>query len=345
MILLNAFTTCWYAGSFNIILMMATVRSAIYGIAVVIAFSTVLKVYHNKTLATLPVTVMDYERNIFLTNSSVTVANVVLPSSIDSGNDTVKCTTVAVMKITFPICLYRAETDSPISAYLLRGKYFEGDIVIRFLRLLRLDHRLQLVDIGANIGLFSLPAARETQVLSVEPNWHSMSRLAKAVDLGAVSSNITLVHNAISNVRTTLNMGVHQANQGHAFLINSTKCKVTLVGTRCNTLSPTKTILLNDLLPLMRYKAAVLKVDVEGGEVNIFTESSAAQFFDRIYIPIVLMEFSFWRQYSVNSVNHFLRFFFNRNYTAFNVKNAILHRHHSRWPGLILFKKIPHIQF
>jgi len=48
-----------------------------------------------------------------------------------------------------------------------------------------------------------------------------MARLAKSVDLGAVSSNITLVHNAVSDARTTLTMGVDLENQGHAFLMNS----------------------------------------------------------------------------------------------------------------------------
>ena len=132
--------------------------------------------------------------------------------------------------------------------------------VTRFLRLLRHDPQLQLIDLGANVGLYSLPAARVAHVLAVEPNWHSMARLAKAVDLGAVASNITLVQNAISNVRATLNMGVHPRNQGTAFVMNLTKCKVTPNNKPCNTLSPTKTILLNDLLPLMRTEAALMKV-------------------------------------------------------------------------------------
>ena len=86
-----------------------------------------------------------------------------------------------------------------------------------------------MVDIGANVGMWSLPAARVTHVLVVEPNWSSMSRLAKAVNLGAVSSNITLVHNAISDVRTTLHLGVYPINQGHAFLINTSTCIETTI--------------------------------------------------------------------------------------------------------------------
>ena len=100
-----------------------------------------------------------------------------------------------------------------------------------------------------------------TQVLAVEPNWRSMARLAKAVELGSVASNVTLAHNAVSDVRAKLNMGVDKRNQGHAFLINSTVCTKTLEGTPCRVLlSQTSTVYLDDLLPLMNYTAALLKV-------------------------------------------------------------------------------------
>jgi len=54
-----------------------------------------------------------------------------------------------------------------------------------------------VVDIGANIGIYSLPIARVTHVLAVEPNWRSILRLAKAADLGAVRSNISYVKNQV----------------------------------------------------------------------------------------------------------------------------------------------------
>jgi len=44
------------------------------------------------------------------------------------------------------------------------GSYWESGEVTRFLRLLRADDRLQFIDIGANIGLYTLPAAHITKV-------------------------------------------------------------------------------------------------------------------------------------------------------------------------------------
>ena len=223
-----------------------------------------------------------------------------------------------------------------------RGIYYEEQFIRRFLGLLLINPRLQLVDIGANIGLWSLPAARLTKVVSVEPDWRSMARLAVAVDLGHVSSNITLIHNAIHNVHTTLRMGASSINPSHAFLIETSKCKATLSGKKwCDTLPPIDTIILNDILPLVQFKSALMKVDVEGNEVNVFTESTAGKLFDHIDIPIVFMEWALCKQRP--TVQRLLDFFYNRNFSAFDLRNSKLRKHYSKWPPNIVFKKSPYI--
>lgn len=184
--------------------------------------------------------------------------------------------------------------------------------------MLQRNPRLQFVDIGANIGLYTLPIARVTNVLAVEPNWRSMARLSKAVDLGEVVSNVTLIHNAVSDVRATVNMGIDPTNQGHAFIINTTECKSTFEGDSCTTLKQITTVLLNDLLPVMHLKAAVLKVDVESHETSVFTEQSAGQFFDQIDVPVVFMEWKWCKLNSPKIVQRLLDFFQTRNYVAFD---------------------------
>jgi len=281
-----------------------------------------------------------------VSRSSVSAPRVVLPSSVVFGNETFRCKTAAIMNMAFPVCLYEAQSDNVVSAWLLqRGQYFEAEEVSRFLRLLHLDRRIQFVDIGANLGLWSLPAARMTQVLAVEPNWRSLFRLAKAVQLGAIDANITLVQNAVSNVRTTLSMGVQVDNQGHAFLegLNTTECN----GVHCMSLSEkANTVFLNDLLPLMRSNVALMKVDTEGQEANIFTDLSAGQFFDHINVPVVFMEWLYYqkypKQYPKHIVERLLNFFYSRNYTAFDPNNSKLNTHYRSWPMNVVFKKSPY---
>jgi len=72
--------------------------------------------------------------------------------------------------------------------------------------------------------------------------------------------------------------------------MNFSECRSTVEGRPCRTLSPVETVLLDDLVPLMRSPAALLKVDVEGHEVNVFDESSAGQFFNQIDVRLVFME-------------------------------------------------------
>ena len=338
------------AGFVRLIAGMSVVRGKPY-VAAALTFTVILvtlaSVFYTEKNAQLSVVselITGWEqtenRGKLLTNwTSVPAPNVVLPTSFDSRNETFNCKRMSLMDMTFPVCYYTAQTDDTVTGFLLQGIYFEGDEVSRFIRLLRLDRQLQLVDIGANVGLYSLPAARVTNVLSVEPNWHSMFRLAKAVDLGRVISNVTLVQNAISNVRATLNMGVHPGNQGTAFLINTTKCKVTPNNKPCNTLSPTTTIHLNDLLPLMRSKSALMKIDVEGHEVNVFTDQTAGQFFDQIDVPLVFMEWGLCKRHSTDTVQRLLNFFYSRSYTVFNIDNSKLANHYLSWPENVLFKK------
>ena len=173
-------------------------------IAVAVGFACMTIVWKSLSVATIFSVSMS--TNLVFSKSRIlkflqspSVAKVILPASVNAST-TFHCRQANLMSMSFPICLYDVKTDDIISAWLLDARYFEEAEVIRFLQLLRSDRRLQLVDLGANVGLWSLPAARVTQVLAVEPNWHSMSRLAKAVDLGAVASNITLVHLSLIHI-------------------------------------------------------------------------------------------------------------------------------------------------
>lgn len=326
--------------------MMSMAQKKINITALVFSSTILLLVYYNAILTDLP-NAKQLHAGFHITEKLVTIPlpNVILPASFDYRKETFHCRKTSLMNMTFPICHYAVETDDIISRLLLRGKYYEGEEVSRFLQMFRLNRRLQLVDIGANIGVYSLPAARMTNVLAVEPNWRSMIRLAKAVDLGAVISNITLVHNAISSVRATFNMGVHPTNQGNAFLINMTKCKDTPTKKLCKTLSPTRTILLNDLLPLMRSKEALMKVDVEGHEINVFTDLSAGHFFDQIDVRLIFMEWVLCKRHSADVVQRLLNFFYSRNYSVFNTDNFRLDKHYLSWPYNVLFKKTSDIRF
>lgn len=73
----------------------------------------------------------------------------------------------------------------------------------------------QLLDIGANIGYYTLLAAKlGQQVVAVEPVLDSIKRLQHAAYLEDVTQRITVVYNAVADVRTKATLRQSGHNQG-----------------------------------------------------------------------------------------------------------------------------------
>ena len=244
-----------------------------------------------------------------LIKSSEQLANATLNS--------LHCVKTKIAGIAFPICVYEATEDLYVSKSFILGNYFHRTFVERFIRLLRRYPDIQFVDLGANIGTFTLPAARITDVVAVEPYKKSIDRLFKSIQLGGVENNVSLVFNAISNERSTSKLGLHSGNFGGTFLRADTP---DCVGELC-----TQTILLDDLLPLMRRRRAVMKVDVEGYQPQVFSNSTAAKFFQLIDVPLIFLEWKLCRQQNISSQVHTLiHFFAAHKYTVFSENGQLL---------------------
>jgi len=138
---------------------------------------------------------------------------------------------------------------------------------------------------------------------------------------------------------------ITEQNQGHSFVVNTTNCTVSLFGYSCSIISSINTILLNDLLPFMRSSTALIKVDAEGHEPHIFTNSSAGEFFDRVDVPLVFTEWYLCKACKQRPapVVRFLNFFYSRDYGAFSLENARLAGNYSQWPRDIIFKKLSYV--
>jgi len=90
---------------------------------------------------------------------------------------------------------------------------------------LRRDERLVFVDLGANLGAFTLAAAHmKRQVIAVEPNVNTNRRLARSISMGNVSDYVTLLLNAVSNEHVTTRLGQDVDNRANTFLLGSGNC-------------------------------------------------------------------------------------------------------------------------
>lgn len=75
--------------------------------------------------------------------------------------------------------------------------------------------RQQLLDVGANIGYYTLLAAKlGCRVVAVEPVLDSIERLQHAAQLEDMTERITVVHNAVADVRTKATVRRTGHNQG-----------------------------------------------------------------------------------------------------------------------------------
>ena len=106
-----------------------------------------------------------------------TSVRIVDPSEADyiynNENDT-RCIHGKVADMMVPICTY-SPTDNPIvSAFIQRGQYWEPEYVAKIVQLLRTSTSendtstvVSFVDIGANVGAYSLAAAHSGSDVSI----------------------------------------------------------------------------------------------------------------------------------------------------------------------------------
>ena len=219
-----------------------------------------------------------------------------------------------------PICLYPDEKDIYVSANLKKHGMWEQGYILKFQEYLRKYPESGVIDIGTNIGVYSLvAAAMDKNVLSVEPNRHNIDRFHKAIQLGHFSERVTLLQNAISDHIGVAEIVYHPNNQGMTQVRHNEGVK-TGKNEFEDELVFTKMIVMNDLLPFCKFKEAIMKIDIEGFEHRAFVH--AELLFDNIKIHKVMMEWDWMRHIDKTSkpdddalVENMITFLCEREYT------------------------------
>jgi FkbM family methyltransferase len=203
------------------------------------------------------------------------------------------CVLVASSILPKPVrmCCYNSSEDRYISGAIRHGHLFEEKQGMRLMvNLLRSDAEYGFIDIGANIGTYTVVAAAHARkVVAVEPTNAHVIRLRKSLQLAGLTSNVTLIQNGISNTYKTFYNYIGKHNRGDSVLSEDS--------TRCNKSSGyicaqgVQTIHLDDLLPHISFKKAVMKVDVECFEPQVFVPYSE-ELLKVLYIPLIIMEWS-----------------------------------------------------
>jgi FkbM family methyltransferase len=176
--------------------------------------------------------------------------------------------------VRFQICVYpnAHHVDRWVSRQIKANGFWEQHMVQEMLSVLRgqRQHNPLLVDIGANIGFYTLAAAAAGfDVYAFEPVPRNAEMLRASLERNRLAHRVTLHTFALGQEPTTLSMGVSSDNQGAvSHLKNRANYTTSKIDVRLASLS------LNSVLPSATRRPLYLKVDIEGGECEALPGAS-----------------------------------------------------------------------
>ena len=233
------------------------------------------------------------------------------------------------------LCVHDLNSDSFVSAAIWNDGVWEADIVTNVLNSLEKYKDSLFLDIGAQVGQYSLYAAKlGHKVLTVEPFHDNIMRIHKAAFNQSLGNKITLITNAISNKRGEIKLLKNELrNIGGQSLIehkNRVFTKNDIKPNDPNAKYFVETILFDDIVHNMPLKddgnhhtTAVMKIDIESFEPYAF--QYATRLFDTIDIKVIFMEWGNLPKHldMVREIENMIDFLLIRNYTPYNLETKL----------------------
>lgn len=251
-------------------------------------------------------------------------------------------TKALLRKLSTTICLHEPKRDRFVSgAFSPSASIWEEQQVTRLLRYLTHHPHVQLIDIGANIGTYTMYAAALGRfVLAIDCFAPNLLRLRRAIQLTSLYDRVVLVHNALYNESgQSLRLAVNTINLGGQSIQPTRKHNQT-PNSRFSNPYVVNTIIFDELLPILvahGVRSAVIKMDIEGSEV--FVVKTAARIFQAIDIPWVQMEWMIVRPHA-DQTTTIVDFFQARHYDPVDdACKALNTRDTLQWPSEIYWVK------
>ena len=241
------------------------------------------------------------------------------------------------------VCVYDPVVDIYISQELIREGTWESHIVSKFVHILQiLGPKIGVLDLGANIGVYSLIAATlGHNVISVEPSTENVKRLYKAGKVGGILEKITIIQNGISNECTEGFILKSRDNQGDTRVGISSGEKKSFTEHKDH--ENVNITTLHCLLPYLNNTSIIVKVDIQGYEHRAFVDIDKV--LDSVHIPYIFMEWSLMREYYYKArsekllVRDMIRTLFHRGYKPHSLfrRKTFLEKYWFGWPDDVLW--------
>ena len=233
---------------------------------------------------------------------------------------------------TVPICIHDPRIDIYVSGSIFATGAWEKELLKIFMDALNKVKDIVVLDIGCNIGVYTLVAAREgKRVISIDANIQNLRLLSKSLILGQLTENVTLIWNALSDTYTNVTLNSNQYNIG-GFSVNTDN------KSKSGDDVIIETILLDDLMHLFEGKPVGIKMDVELFELHVL--KGGVTFIKNIDIRFIQIEIVHHRsRRSGQGITILLRYF---GFTPF--ANCLGDRNLvdvpvNDWPGDVCFIK------
>ncbi|CAF0856828.1 unnamed protein product [Brachionus calyciflorus] len=259
----------------------------------------------------------------------------------------IQCRKSAFFHVSTTLCVHRVDLDVHVSGSIMRDGVWERHIIMPFTDYIHNNPDWLVLDVGANIGQYSLYAAKmEREVLAVEPFHDNILRIHKASQLENTTKKITLVKNGLSNKRNEVKrLQPNNGNIGGQSLLNHKNEQYNKIDLEKDKYM-VETILFDDLIDYLpkkqngeEYSKAILKIDIEGFEPYAF--QNASKIFDRLDIRIIFMEWgNFPGQKEMhNLIEEMINFLRHRRYKAVENKRDLIFEQWKTWPWDIIWVK------
>lgn len=158
----------------------------------------------------------------------------------------------------FIVCIYDTGQDIFISKSLQSSGLWEPKMTKLFQQALRQTESVTVIDVGANVGYFSLyAAALGHHAVAIEPVNRNVQKLAQAIHINKFQPNIIILRNALSNERRRVHLSLPTAtNQGSSKVLTDEELQYST-----NTVTASS-IVLDDLIPFINTNDVIIKLDV-----------------------------------------------------------------------------------
>lgn len=268
-----------------------------------------------------------------------------MKSPNDKNFDCVKSREIQVQTT---ICVHDIGRDIYVSGSIKGSGVWEAGLVSLFMRMLASNPDLNVFDIGAQLGQFTLYAAKfGRMVMAVEPFYDSYTRLHKSALLENTQDKITLITNGLSDKRGEYKrLQIVSSNVGGQSLFGDPNDYAARANETSVKNDPyiIETVLMDDLVEVLPtgFKKAIMKIDIEGYELKAFLKAS--KLFAAVDIYAVFIE---WMgksdpvRFPDNVIDEYLNFMYSRDFEVRHPDSlGVLERsHHRQWPGDIVWVK------